>query len=58
METGKGKMKTSKGKMEEVVEKPLIITMFKKISSNSRDLSFEEFIQAIDKLAVLYYNEK
>ena len=32
--------------------------MFKKVSSTARDLEFDEFMQAIDKLAVMYYDEK
>ena len=47
-----------KGKKEEVVDKNNIITIFKKVSSNSKDLSFEEFISCLEKLAVLYYDEK
>ena len=34
------------------------MTIFKKISSNSRDLTFEEFIKCLEKLAVVYYDEK
>ena len=41
-----------------MVEKTAIITMFKKVSSTARDLEFDEFMQAIDKLAVMYYDEK
>ena len=47
-----------KGKKEEVVDKNNIITIFKKVSSNSKDLNFEEFISCLEKLAVLYYDEK
>ena len=36
-----------KGKKEEVVDKNNIITIFKKISSNSKDLSFEEFVSCL-----------
>ena len=32
--------------------------MFKKISSNARVLSFEEFIQSLERLAVMYWDEK
>ncbi len=28
------------------------------MASNSRELSFEEFIQCIEKLAVIYWDEK
>lgn len=51
-------MQADNGKKEEVLEKPKIILMFKKISSNSKDLTFEEFIHCLDKLAVMYYDEK
>ena len=43
-------------KTREVVDKNHVITAFKKISSNSRELSFEEFVQAIEKLAVIYWD--
>ena len=36
-----------KGKKEEVVDKNNIITIFKKISSNSKDLRFEEFVECL-----------
>lgn len=45
-------------KKEEVVDKNTIILYFKKISSNSRDLSFEEFIRCLERLAIAYYDEK
>ena len=47
-----------KGKKEEIVDKNNIITIFKTTSSNSKDLKFEEFISCIEKIAVLYYDEK
>lgn len=43
-------------KKEEVIDKNTVILYFKKISSNSRDLSFEEFIRCIEKLAIIYYD--
>lgn len=45
-----------KGKKEEVVDKNNIITIFKKISSNSKDLRFEEFVSCLERLAILYYD--
>lgn len=45
-------------KNREVVDKQNVITTFKKVSSNARELSFEEFIQVIEKLAILYWDEK
>ena len=41
-----------------MVEKNAIITVFKKISSTCRDLSFEEFIQCLEKIAIMHYDEK
>ena len=46
------------GKRKEVVEKQIVITIFKKVSSNARELSFEEFIQCIEKLALVHWDEK
>ena len=34
------------------------MTIFKKLSSTSRDLSFEEFIKCLEKIAVIYFDEK
>lgn len=48
-------MKNSE-KKEEVIDKNTVILFFKKISSNSRDLSFEEFIRCIERLAIVYYD--
>jgi len=44
------------GKNREILEKPIVVTTFRKIASNARELSFEEFIQCIDKLAVLHWD--
>ncbi len=49
---------TIEGKKRDVMEKSSIIALFKKMSSNARELSFEEFIQCIERLAVLYWDEK
>lgn len=38
---------TIQGKKKDVIEKPNITLLFKKVSSNARELSFEEFIQCI-----------
>ena len=46
------------GKKQDVVEKNNIITIFKTISSTSKDLTFEEFITCLEKIAVIYYDEK
>ena len=35
------------GVEREVIDKNVIITLFKKVSSNARELSFEEFIQCL-----------
>lgn len=32
--------------------------MFKKVSSTSKDLSFEEFIECLEKLGPIYFDEK
>lgn len=45
-------------KNREVLEKQSIILTFKKVSSNARELSFEEFIQVIEKLAIFYWDGK
>jgi len=37
----------AKGKKLEILEKPWLITLFKKTSSNAKDLNFEEFITCI-----------
>jgi len=44
------------GKPKEIVSKQAIMTTFKKISSNSRDLTFEEFIKCLEKIAIVYYD--
>ena len=46
------------GKSREVLDKIEIIKVFKKISSNARVLSFEEFIQSLERLALMYWEEK
>ena len=43
------------GRSREVLEKQYIITVFKKISSNARELSFEEFIRSLEKLGVIHW---
>ena len=35
------------GRQKEIVEKNSVILLFKKVASNARELSFEEFIQCI-----------
>jgi hypothetical protein len=35
------------GRQKEIVEKNSVIVLFKKVASNARELSFEEFIQCI-----------
>jgi hypothetical protein len=35
-----------------------IITVFKKVSSTSKDLTFEEFIECLEKLGPIYHDEK
>ena len=44
------------GKRREIIPKNFIITIYKKISSNCTHLSFEEFVQCLEKLAVIYWN--
>jgi len=46
------------GKPKDIIPKASIMTIFKKISSNSRDLTFEEFIKCLEKIGVIYYDEK
>jgi hypothetical protein len=46
------------GKQKEVVEKNSVILLFKKMASNARELSLEEFIQCIEKLAIMHWDEK
>lgn len=41
-------------KPREIVPKATVIMLFKKISSNAKDLTFEEFILCIEKLAIVY----
>lgn len=49
-------MKTKDGKIREIVEKQEVIKLFKKISPNCRDLSFEHFIIIIEKLGEIYFD--
>lgn len=49
-----GKMGEGKGK--EVLDKQEIIRLFKKVSSNCRDLDFEAFILIIEKIAEVYFD--
>lgn len=36
----------------------MIIPIFKRVSSSSKDISFQEFINCIEIIAILYYDEK
>ena len=36
----------------------MIIPIFKRVSSNSKDISFQEFINCLEIIAILYYDEK
>ena len=46
------------GISHEYVEKNTVIRLFKRISSNGRDLTFEEFLACLEKISIIYYNEK
>lgn len=41
-------------KPRQVVPKASIVMLFKKISPNAKDLTFQQFIECIEKLAVVY----
>lgn len=44
------------GHQQEVLDKNEIVRYFKRLSKNCRDLSFEEFIACLEKLAIVYYD--
>lgn len=46
------------GKQRELVPKHKLISIFKRVSSTSKDLNFEEFIECLEKIGVVYYDEK
>lgn len=46
------------GKKTEVVDKNDLVLIFKKVSSNCKDVSFEEFITLLQKIGVLYFDQK
>ena len=46
------------GKNVDIMEKNDIVLAFKKISSNAKEVSFEEFITLIEKVGLLYYDAK
>lgn len=45
------------GRNCEVLENPIIVATFRKVASNARELSLEEFIQCIDRLAIIHWDE-
>jgi hypothetical protein len=46
------------GVSSEILEKQAVVTVFRKVASNARVLSFEEFVQCIDRLAVLFWDNR
>lgn len=45
------------GRTRELVPKVKIMNIFKKVSSNAQDITFEEFIECLERIAVLHYDE-
>ena len=43
--------------MKQLVPKVKVINIFKKVSSNAKDITFEEFIECLERLAVVHYDE-
>ena len=41
-------------KTKEIVPKASVVMLFKKISPNAKDLTFQQFIECIEKLAIVY----
>ena len=45
-------------KPKEIVPKANIITLFKKVSPNSKDLTFEQFINCLERIAVVFHDNR
>lgn len=51
-------IKAKDGKIREIIDKQEIIKLFKKVSTNCKDLNFEQFIIMIEKLGEVYFDSK
>lgn len=44
------------GVSKEVIDKNDLVLLFKRVSVNSKDLNFEQFVSCLEKIAILYYD--
>lgn len=51
-------IKAKDGKIREIIDKQEIIKLFKKVSTNCKDLNFEQFIIMIEKLGEIYFDSR